>query len=94
MALIKCPCCGKEMSDRATHCPQCGMPNGLLNESVICPECGIEISDATVECPNCGCPISRKDNLSNNSTDAKPAPSIKSEMSKNKKKWIWLAIIL
>lgn len=26
MALIKCPECGKEMSDRAECCPQCGMP--------------------------------------------------------------------
>lgn len=25
MALIKCPKCGKEMSDRAASCPQCGM---------------------------------------------------------------------
>lgn len=24
MALIKCPKCGKEMSDRAASCPQCG----------------------------------------------------------------------
>lgn len=26
MALIKCPECGKEMSDMAESCPQCGMP--------------------------------------------------------------------
>lgn len=26
MALIKCPECGKEMSDRAVSCPQCGTP--------------------------------------------------------------------
>lgn len=26
MALINCPECGKEMSDRAESCPQCGMP--------------------------------------------------------------------
>ena len=25
MALIKCPKCGKEFSDRAQTCPQCGM---------------------------------------------------------------------
>ena len=28
MALIKCPECGKEFSDKATRCPQCGHPNG------------------------------------------------------------------
>ena len=26
MALIKCPECGKEISDKATACPNCGMP--------------------------------------------------------------------
>lgn len=26
MALIKCPECGKEISDKAESCPQCGMP--------------------------------------------------------------------
>ena len=26
MALIKCPECGKEISDKAASCPNCGMP--------------------------------------------------------------------
>lgn len=26
MALIKCPECGKEISDKATNCPNCGYP--------------------------------------------------------------------
>ncbi len=26
MSLIKCPECGKVFSDRAAHCPQCGLP--------------------------------------------------------------------
>ena len=26
MALIKCPECGKEISDKATSCPNCGCP--------------------------------------------------------------------
>ena len=26
MALIKCPECGKEISDKATACPNCGAP--------------------------------------------------------------------
>ena len=26
MALIKCPDCGKEVSDRALNCPYCGAP--------------------------------------------------------------------
>ena len=26
MALIKCPECGKEISDKASNCPNCGCP--------------------------------------------------------------------
>ena len=26
MAIIKCPECGREVSDKATACPQCGAP--------------------------------------------------------------------
>ena len=26
MALIKCPECGKEISDKAISCPNCGLP--------------------------------------------------------------------
>lgn len=33
MALIKCPECGKEISDKAPACIQCGFPLSLLNES-------------------------------------------------------------
>lgn len=32
MALIKCPECGKEVSDKATNCINCGYP---LNEPVV-----------------------------------------------------------
>ena len=30
MALIKCPECGREVSDRAGNCPQCGFPLSSL----------------------------------------------------------------
>lgn len=35
MALIKCPECGKEISDKAPNCIHCGYP--LLNEDVVAP---------------------------------------------------------
>ena len=31
MALIKCPECGKEISDKATNCIHCGYPLSLLS---------------------------------------------------------------
>jgi DNA-directed RNA polymerase subunit RPC12/RpoP len=30
MALIKCNECGQEISDKATACPKCGKPTGLV----------------------------------------------------------------
>lgn len=33
MALIKCPECGKEVSDRASSCPNCGLPISIRNEN-------------------------------------------------------------
>lgn len=44
MALIQCPECGKEISDKATSCPNCGNPINIGNTAqnpsgVICPKC-------------------------------------------------------
>ena len=42
MALIKCSECGKEISDKATSCPNCGCPiNGEVDEPNVphCPAC-------------------------------------------------------
>ena len=33
MSLIKCPECGKEISDKATSCPNCGCPVSVPKES-------------------------------------------------------------
>ena len=33
MALIKCPECGKEFSDKASACPNCGCPTSEINTS-------------------------------------------------------------
>ena len=34
MALIKCPECGKQISDRAASCPNCGCPIGNAPTSI------------------------------------------------------------
>lgn len=45
MALIKCPECGKEISDKAVSCPGCGMPLDEKGEErkcedlLVCPKC-------------------------------------------------------
>lgn len=50
MALIKCNECGKEMSNKADFCPNCGAENSIM----VCPECGKQISRKASLCPNCG----------------------------------------
>ena len=58
MALINCPECGKEVSDKAGTCPNCGYPlkknkgTPSFTGMNICPKCG-EVNRAT-ECPMCG----------------------------------------
>ena len=57
-AIISCPKCGKEISDKAKKCIHCG---NVLVEQVqptkTCAECGKEIPVDVQECPFCGCPI-------------------------------------
>lgn len=58
MALINCPECGGQISEKATECVHCGAI--LKEESMIeksCPECGAALSDMDTSCPNCGCPV-------------------------------------
>ncbi len=53
MALIKCPECGGEISDKADHCVHCGC------HIIVCPECGqAAIADSEV-CTNCGMKLVR-----------------------------------
>lgn len=73
MALIHCPECDKEVSDRAKACPNCGFPiedyvqecnaweEGEITEPVpACPVCGAVLEAETFTgdtCPNCGFPV-------------------------------------
>ena len=58
MAMIPCPDCGQEISDKAKKCIHCGK---VLIEEVkpqkFCAECGKEIAIDAEECPFCGCPV-------------------------------------
>lgn len=55
MALIKCPECGNEVSDKAAVCPNCGVEIAPAEvKAIICPECGSEINPAQNICKNCG----------------------------------------
>ncbi len=61
MALINCPHCGKEISEKAISCPGCGgeIPKADVEgktDTAVCEECGMEYPEGTEACPNCGCP--------------------------------------
>lgn len=75
MALIKCPECGREISDTSRICIHCGYPlEEELNKNVAdikCPECGTEISDNTNVCTQCGYEIIKQNKLA--SDDKKEA---------------------
>ncbi len=51
MAIIKCPECGRQISDKAPTCPHCGVE--IAGKITKCPHCG-EVYFSNMEmCPNC-----------------------------------------
>ncbi len=66
MALIKCSECGKDMSDHAKICPNCGCDNNIM----FCPECDKQLSSKASMCPNCGSPIKKNKNTTKEETNA------------------------
>ena len=62
MAIIKCPECGQDISDKAKKCIHCGkvfVEEGIGKVFVVCAECGAELAETDEYCPNCGCPVSK-----------------------------------
>lgn len=56
MAMIVCPNCGQQVSDKAKKCVHCGMVL-IQEEKKKCAECGAELEEGVTECSNCGCPV-------------------------------------
>lgn len=86
MALIQCPQCSQEISDKARKCVHCGHvlqegeePATTQDASIIiCKECGEKLADETVKiCPRCGCPVEL-------SEEEKQAVKEKQKKSRNK----------
>lgn len=72
MALITCPECGNQISDKAQLCPKCGAPVEL---PVKCEECGAIMSKDDIVCPNCGAPLDRSDNVTVEPPVVTPSPA-------------------
>lgn len=64
MAMIQCPECGQEISDKAKKCIHCGKVL-IEDPKKFCAECGKEIPMDSEECPFCGCPVApeKKENV-------------------------------
>lgn len=51
MAIIKCPECGRQISDKAPVCPNCGVE--IAGKIIKCPQCGEIYFNNQEVCPNC-----------------------------------------
>lgn len=82
MALVKCPKCGRTISDTALKCPGCdfALPNEKETMN-ICIECGTIIPPGSDSCPNCGSPADLKQRL-----EAEEAKEIQTRMNSIYKK--------
>ena len=61
MSLIKCPECGRQVSDQAKVCPGCGIE--IEGRIIKCPECGEAVLKSQVVCPYCSKPLSEMPSL-------------------------------
>lgn len=88
MAMIKCPECGQEISDKAKKCVHCGK---ILIEdkpaTKICSDCGKENPIDATECVHCGCPFEEE------TTVETPVQTTVAEKPKKNKKKIIIPIV-
>ena len=88
MALIKCPECNHEISDKAKMCPNCGYELPIMIQGVYCPSClksGIKTSNDT--CPFCNInykesiygTVDEVDNYGKNHPELKQSPEFSQE---------------
>lgn len=99
MALTNCPECGKEISDKATVCPNCGTPFG---EKKFCKFCGETIDNDCVVCLRCGKQVEDLGNKNgqniiinnNNSAYANATATVTHNVVRGKQKNKWVSLLL
>lgn len=102
MALIRCPECGREISDKAASCPGCGAVVGKK----FCRHCGDRIDTDCVICPKCGKQVKEiggndRNIIINNSSSASAAASASASANmrpavygRPKNKWVALLLCI
>lgn len=77
MAMIKCPECGKDISNQSDKCIYCGFP--IRNEDmIVCSNCGVLNQAGSTFCSSCGNPMVKGITA--------PSTTTKAHKSANKKK--------
>lgn len=104
MALITCPECGREVSDKATSCPNCGSPINNSGNTKFCQHCGEVIDKECVICPKCGKQVGElrgddRNIIINNSSSASASASASANMNpmaygRPKNKWVAFLLCL
>ena len=67
---MRCPKCGAEISDYASHCPACGTPIVKIRPKRVCTNCGAEVPDDATVCPGCGRPVKRREHQQSHAANA------------------------
>lgn len=96
MALIKCPNCGNQMSDKALCCPACGYENQAQEKKIqnFCIECGNKLSENDTVCSVCGCPINKEHENLEQLQKVEVASIQIPKISKQKKTTLIVSIVL
>lgn len=76
MAIIKCPECGHQISDRAPVCPSCGVE--IAGKITLCKNCGEAVFKYQTVCQHCnsqlGAPVPPVPHVGKNSSPTPPIP--------------------
>ena len=81
MAIIKCPECGHQISDKAPICPNCGVE--IAGKIAKCPQCGeIYLKSETV-CPHCQNNIEKSKHENTGTTKGTNIPSEENNVTAN-----------
>lgn len=86
MAMMKCPNCGEQVSDKAKKCVHCDTIL-IPEEKRYCQECGAELEDEMVVCSKCGCPV---ENMASRETEPQPVEVTGVKIDRKSKKIIMI----
>lgn len=92
MAMIECPNCRRQISDKAPKCVHCGIAF-VAEEKILCAECGAELQEGLAICSVCGCPV-ETDSCTKESGIARPVNAKRADVGRKSKKAIVIAVVI